>query len=31
MFLEWLVVILMKNYVIQTYGCNIVRISVHRC
>jgi hypothetical protein len=30
MFSESLVVILMKNYFIQIYGCNIVRVLLHR-
>ena len=31
MFLELYDVILVKNYVIQIFGCNIVGFSRHRC
>jgi hypothetical protein len=31
MFLELQVVILMKNCIIQIFGCNVVRFSVRRC
>ena len=31
MYLELLVVILVKNYFIQTFGYNIVGSAVHRC
>jgi len=31
MFLEFYGVILVKNYVIRFFGCNIVVFSLHRC